>query len=104
MDITEQWGICIGHAQQVVRTRLCSSDPCSLCWPSLSDFGTKCDMPSNFVYENIALKDITIVNPTNRNGAGVILGNVTSTMKNLVFDNVQILSDIISISHVYRCT
>lgn len=103
MDSPEQWSIWIGPAQQAVSRRLCSAHPCSICWPELEHLGAKCDMPSNFIYENITLKDITIVNPKNKYGAGVILGNVTTPMKNLVFDNVQIISNNSQFSEYHTC-
>ena len=103
MDSPKQWSIWIGPAQQAVSRRLCSAHPCSICWPELEEFGAKCEMPSNFIYENITLKDVTIVNPRNKYGAGVILGNSTTPMKGLIFDNVQIISNDTQFSEYYTC-
>ena len=91
MDAPEQWAVWIGPAQQAVSDNLCAARPCSLCWPQLEQFGAKCNMEPNFIFENITLKNITIVDPRFSYGMGVILGNDETPMKNIVFDGVKVV-------------
>ena len=60
---------------------LCAAHPCSLCWPQLQSAGAQCNIDQNFIYENITLRNITIVNPQFSYGQGVILGNPATPMK-----------------------
>ena len=92
MEAPEQFAIWIGPAQQSDSSNLCAAHPCSICWPQLEDLGAKCDAPSNFIYENITLRNITIVDPKFSYGQGVILGNPATPMKNIVFDGVRVIN------------
>jgi len=87
MDEPEQFAIWIGPAQQCDgcgATDLCSTDggPCSLCWPTVGH----CYAPSDALYANITLRNITINSP--KQSAGVLIANSSSPMQNVVFDNV----------------
>ena len=83
MDSPEQWSIWIGPAQQSDSDDLCAAHPCSICWPECPS--AKCDMPPGR-YVNITLRNITI--SSSKQSPGVILGNETAPIENLVFDNV----------------
>ena len=91
MESPEQFAIWIGPAQQSDSSILCAAHPCSICWPQLQDLGAQCNMDQNFIYENITLRNITIVDPKFSYGQGVILGNPKTPMKNIVFDGVRVL-------------
>ncbi|KYR01689.1 hypothetical protein DLAC_01694 [Tieghemostelium lacteum] len=80
----EQWGIFIGPAQQADNVDICLPNPCSLCWPELPF--AKCNMPQNASYIDITLRNITVINPTER--TGVIMGSETNPMQGVVFDGV----------------
>jgi len=84
--------IWIGPAQQSDSPDLCAAHPCSLCWPQLADVGAECNMDQNFIYENITLRNITIVDPKFQFGQGVVLGNPVTPMKNVVFDGVKVIN------------
>ncbi|GAB5363910.1 hypothetical protein AAMO2058_000923900 [Amorphochlora amoebiformis] len=88
IDAPEQWGIWIGPAQQSDSNDLCAAHPCSLCWPMLPF--SKCDMPVSGSYENITLRNISILNPGK--SPGVLLGNSKNPMRNVLFDNVKVLN------------
>ena len=75
-----QWAIWIGPQQAAFE------GACSLLWPE--DPLSKCPIPPLVKWTNILLKDITINNP--KMSPGVILGNSTNPMKNVVFDNVVV--------------
>ena len=49
-------------------------------------------MNENFIYENITLRNITIVDPKFGYGQGVILGNPVTPMKNIIFDGVRVIN------------
>ena len=92
MEAPEQFAVWIGPAQQSDSSNLCAANGgCSLCWPQLEQFGATCDMKENFVYENITLRNITIVDPKFSYGMGVVLGNDVTPMKNVVFDGVRVV-------------
>jgi len=91
IEAPEQWAIWIGPAQQSDSSSLCAAHPCSLCWPQLEGVGAECNMGSNNVYENITLRNITIVDPKFSYGQGVIIGSEDLPMKNIVFDGVRVL-------------
>jgi len=91
IEAPEQWAIWIGPAQQSDSSSLCAAHPCSLCWPQLANVGAECNMGSNNVYENITLRNITIVDPKFSYGQGVIIGSEDQPMKNIVFDGVRVL-------------
>mmetsp|Transcript_9931 Transcript_9931/g.14963 ORF Transcript_9931/g.14963 Transcript_9931/m.14963 type:complete len:427 (+) Transcript_9931:42-1322(+) len=82
-----QWPIWIGPAQQSDSRRLCAAHPCSLCWPTLPS--AECNAPTS-QYRNILLKNITISNP--KMSPGVILGNTSTPMEDVVFDSVQVIN------------
>ena len=84
MDSPEQFAIWLGPAQQSDSSDLCAAHPCSLCWPQLESLGAECNMEQNFIYENITLRNITIVDPKFSYGQGVILGNPVTPMKVLM--------------------
>jgi hypothetical protein len=74
----EQYAIWIGPAQEVGQ--------CSLLWPTLGE----CNMPGYHIWDNIVLRDITIVNPLQY--IGVLMGNETNPMQNVIFDNVVVVN------------
>lgn len=74
-----QYGIWMGPAQQ-------SDQPCSLLWNITPR--AECPMSGYQIWENIVLKDIFINNP--KNSPGMLMGNVTFPMRNIVFDNVVV--------------
>jgi polygalacturonase len=79
MDNPEQFGIWIGPAQQ-------TGQPCSLLWTK-TKFAT-CQMSGYQTWSNIILRDIYINNP--KNSPGVLFGNTTNPMQNVIFENVVI--------------
>ena len=79
------WPIWIGPAQQAISANPCHAAPCSLCWPDVPF--TECNMPAA-TFANITLRDIYINKP--QKSPGVILGNETLRMENIVFDNVVV--------------
>lgn len=88
IDTPSQWPVWIGPAQQSDSARLCAAHPCSICWPEVP--GSECNMPSSVSYENILLKNITILNPTK--SPGVIRGNESNPMQKVVFEDVQVIN------------
>ena len=104
MDSPEQWAIWIGPAQQSVSRRICHAAPCSLCWPDLEKYGAQCNIFPNYKYSNILLKSVTIMNPSNRNGVGVILANDTTPMENIVFDGVRVIGAEGDIGNYHTCS
>lgn len=75
----EQWAIWIGPAQQ-------TGQPCSLLWPEVP--GAECEMTAFQTWSNIKLKDITINNPFQ--SPGILLGNASNPMQNVIFENVVV--------------
>jgi len=73
-----QWSIWIGPQQAAF------PGACSLLWPFLPE--TSCPIPSNIQWNNIILRNITINHP--QLSPGVIIGNLSNPMLNIVFDNV----------------
>lgn len=71
-----QFAIWIGPAQQ-------SGQPCSLLWPHLE---AQCTMSGYQTWADIALRDITIIDP--KHSPGVLMGNTSNPITGLVFDNV----------------
>ena len=57
---------------------------CSICWPQLADY-VECKMDQNFIYENITLRNITIVDPKFSYGQGMVLGNPVTPMKVAIY-------------------
>jgi len=91
MEAPEQFAIWIGPAQQSDSSNLCAAHPCSICWPQLESVGAQCNMDENFIYQNITLRNITIVDPQFSYGQGIILGNPATPMQNIVFDGVRVV-------------
>eukprot|EP00331_Platyophrya_macrostoma_P008488 CAMPEP_0176430566 /NCGR_PEP_ID=MMETSP0127-20121128/14325_1 /TAXON_ID=938130 /ORGANISM="Platyophrya macrostoma, Strain WH" /LENGTH=371 /DNA_ID=CAMNT_0017812471 /DNA_START=209 /DNA_END=1324 /DNA_ORIENTATION=- len=77
----QQFGIWIGPAQQV-------GNPCSLLWPYVP--GQECLMSGYQTWRNITLRNIYIHNPVH--GPGVLMGNTTNPMQNIVFENVVVMN------------
>jgi polygalacturonase len=75
-----QWAVWIGPQQAIY------PESCSLFWPFMPL--SKCYVPSIIDWENITLKDISIINPSF--SPGVILGNDSNPIKNLTFNNVVV--------------
>lgn len=86
MHAVEQYAIWIGPAQQSDSDNLCAAHPCSLCWPLLP--WAQCNAPLNGLYRNVTLRDVTVLGATN--SPGLIFGNTTTPMENVVFDNVVV--------------
>eukprot|EP01035_Chromulina_nebulosa_P018039 gene18039-23681_t len=92
----EQWAIWIGPAQQE------GHNACSLLWPFLNESFLwpslgECPMSGAQTWVNITLKDITINNPAlneynSKYYGGVLLGNSSNPMQNVIFDNVVVNS------------
>lgn len=79
MDRPQQFAIWIGPAQQ-------TGQPCSLLWP-ITDKAT-CSMSGAQTWKNIVLRDILIRDP--EQSPGVLFGNATNPIHQLVFDNVVV--------------
>ena len=77
-----QWAVWIGPQQASYATA------CSLLWPE--DPEAKCPVPDNMKWRNITLRDVLVVNP--RMSPGVVLGNSTAPMQDIVFDNVKVVN------------
>jgi len=81
------WAIFIGPQQQHEPNSALGLD-CALIYPIA---GSQCPTQGCSDFENITLKDITITNPVL--SPGIILGNASNPMRNLVFDNVVVKQD-----------
>ena len=79
IDRPQQFGIWIGPAQQ-------TGQQCSLLWPIVNM--ASCNMSGYQTWTNITLRNIQINNP--EQSPGVLLGNDTNPIHNLVFDSVVI--------------
>jgi len=79
MDRPQQYPIWIGPAQQ-------TGQPCNLAWPQVEK--AQCIMSGYQTWKNIVLRDIFINNPDN--SPGVLMGNSSNPMTNVVFDNVVV--------------
>lgn len=75
----EQWAFWLGPQQAVY------PGVCSLLWPYVPF--TECPVTANMSWNNLTFRDILIDSPNA--SPGVILGNSTNPMTNIVFDNVQ---------------
>jgi len=73
-----QWSIWIGPQQASYK------EACSLIWPFFPT--AKCPIPDGITWNNITLRNITVDMP--QLSPGVILGNTTNPMMNILFDNV----------------
>ena len=79
IDNPQQFAIWIGPAQQ-------TGQPCSLLWPIVP--GQECIVSAHQYWGNITLRDIIINNPLK--SPGVLLGNSSNPMQNVVFENVVV--------------
>lgn len=86
IDEPSQWAIWMGPAQQSDSRSLCAAHPCSICWPTLP--GAQCNAPVSGSYRNITLRNVVVNNP--KTSPGVLLGNSSNPMQNVVFDGVKI--------------
>jgi len=86
MDEPSQVPIWIGPAQQADNKKFWEGHPCSIFWPQVPF--TTCNVPALGTYANITLRNITINNP--KQGPGLIYGNETNPMQNIIFDNVVV--------------
>jgi polygalacturonase len=73
-----QWAIWIGPQQAAFK------GACSLLWPFIPETG--CPIPSGITWNNIVLRNITLNHP--QISPGVIIGNLSNPMHNILFDNV----------------
>lgn len=80
MQRPTQVSIWIGPQQAIY------DDQCSLLWPQ--DPFAKCPITAGITWVNITLRNIVINNP--KQSPGVILGNSTNPMQNIIFDNVLV--------------
>ncbi len=78
----QQYAIWIGPAQQ-------TGQPCSLLWGL--DPWSQCNISGCMTWRNIILKDIIIINPEQT--PGVLMGNDTNPMNNVIFDNVKVIGN-----------
>jgi hypothetical protein len=79
MDRPQQFAIWIGPAQQ-------TGQPCSLLWPIVDN--AKCQMSGTQTWNNIVLRNIFINDP--EHSPGVLMGNFSNPIHNVVFDNVVV--------------
>lgn len=79
MDRPQQYPIWIGPAQQ-------TGQPCDLLWPQVDK--AQCLMSGYQTWKNIVLRDIFIHEPDN--SPGVLMGNSSNPMTNVIFDNVVV--------------
>merc|ERR1712217_529770 len=86
MDEPEQAPIWIGPAQQSDSRDFWAGNPCSIFWPQVP--GTQCHVPLAGTFKIITLRNITINSP--RQSPGLIFGNETNPMKDIVFDSVRV--------------
>ena len=75
-----QWAIWIGPQQAGYK------DACSLLWPFVPE--ATCPVPVGITWKNIVLRNITVNGP--HLSPGVILGNLSNPMLDVVFDNVVV--------------
>ena len=73
-----QWAIWFGPQQAAFK------GACSLLWPFLPE--ASCPIPSGITWNNIVLRNITVNHP--QISPGVIIGNLSNPMHNVLFDNV----------------
>ncbi|CAF1332555.1 unnamed protein product [Adineta ricciae] len=75
-----QWAIWFGPQQAAFK------GACSLLWPFVPEM--PCPIPSGITWNNITLRNITLYDP--QISPGVIVGNTSNPMKNILFDNVVV--------------
>lgn len=91
IDKPDSWPIWIGPQQAGIKRdgqkyNPCVGDPCSLCWPSLKS--SKCPGVAALI-DGLTLRNITINKP--KLSPGVIIGNNSLKMRNLVFEDVRFI-------------
>lgn len=91
IDKPESWPIWIGPQQAGIREdgkkyNPCDGDPCSLCWPKLKS--AACPGVAALI-DGLTLRNITVNKP--RLSPGVIIGDSSIPMRNLVFDDVRFI-------------
>jgi len=91
IDKPSSWPIWIGPQQAGIKEdgqayNPCTGDPCSLCWPTLST--AKCPGVAALL-DGLTLRNITIKKPST--SPGVIIGNSSVPMRNIVFDGVTFI-------------
>jgi len=91
IDEPESWPIWIGPQQAGIKEagkdyNPCNGDPCSLCWPTLKS--SSCPGVPGLI-DGLTLRNITVKKP--RLSPGVIIGNISVPMKNIVFDSVRFI-------------
>ena len=92
IEAPEQFAIWIGPAQQYL-------EPCSIFWPQFEWAGAKCNFEDrNFIFENITLRNITVVDPKYSYGQGIVLGNLETPMKVNV---LKILDGVRNVWHMH---
>jgi len=92
IDEPSSWPIWIGPQQAGIKEdgggyNPCDGDPCSLCWPSVKT--AKCPGVAALI-DGLTLRNVTVYNEP-RTSPGVILGNASLPMRNLVFDGVRFI-------------
>ena len=91
IDEPSSWPIWIGPQQAGIKEEgtsynPCDGDPCSLCWPALKS--ASCPGVAALI-DGLTLRNITINKP--KTSPGVILGNASLPIRNLVFDGVRFI-------------
>lgn len=91
IDEPDSWPIWIGPQQAGIKEdgqkyNPCSGDPCSLCWPGTKS-ATCPGVPA--VIDGLTLRNVTVNRP--KTSPGVIIGNGSVPMRNLVFDGVRFI-------------
>jgi polygalacturonase len=86
MEETLQFSVFMGPAQQADNRNPCFANPCSLCWPWSPT--AQCNVVDQAKFRNITIRNTLINNP--KMSPGVILGDASNPMEDLVFDNVRV--------------
>jgi polygalacturonase len=73
------WGLWMGPAQQ-------TGQPCDIVWPMVEK--SECIMSGYQTWTNITLRNIRVNNP--KKSPGLLMGNASNPMTNVVFDNVVV--------------
>ena len=91
IDRPDSWPIWIGPQQAGIKRDgqkydPCSGDPCSLCWPQTKS--ATCPGVAGLI-DGLTLRNITINKP--ESSPGVIIGNSSVPIRNIVFDGVRFI-------------
>ena len=81
IENASQWPIWIGPQQAVYH------DQCSLLWPFVP--GQHCPVPAEVTWSGITFRNVSIVG--GKFSPGVILGNESNPIRDLVFDGVVVV-------------